>query len=114
MEERLPELFEKVLVYTKREGVEVSWYTDVVYLEQRWKTGEISYWMPLPEPPKQKLPTFKDVFLKAFPKAQKYDEGTPIACAEDVFPQVKRHDHCDGRCDKCWNLPYFEEEGEAE
>lgn len=111
IEDRLPEPMESVLIYDhKNKRIAICRFgkcsTDV--------GSFYSHWMPLPEPPKPKVPTFKDVFLKAFPNAQKYDEGTPIACAENVFPQVNRCDQCDGRCDKCWNLPYFEKEGEAD
>lgn len=116
VEDRLPKEKDMVLAFAMDKdhrfaflSDDENWYNSNGFLELN-----ITHWMPLPEPPKPKEPTFKDVFLKAFPKAQKYDEGTPIACAEDVFPQVKRHDHCDGRCDKCWNLPYFEPEGEGE
>lgn len=112
MEDELPELFEKVLVYTKREGVEVTWYTDSGYLAQRWKNGEISYWMPLPEQPKPKEPTFKDVFLKAFPKAdiEDGDDGLSPVCRNAVFLGKSLCSQFP-KCSECWNQPYFEEEG---
>lgn len=81
-----------------------------IIIKRNTITGEPAYWMRL-DPPKPKEPTFKDKFLEAFPKA-KIEEGLPKACVEDIFPWVK-YPHCNGRnCDKCWNLPYFEEEKE--
>lgn len=71
-----------------------------------------SFWVPasIIEPPKPKEPTFKDVFLKAFPKAPIDEDGIPKACIADVFPWVK-HKHCDGwMCFEDWNQSYFEEE----
>lgn len=65
---------------------------------------------------KKTKPTFKDVFLKAFPKAEtRRDSGIPRIVCCSVFPYLN-----DGRsicqrsenCSDCWNLPYFEEEKE--
>ena len=74
----------------------------------------VTHWMEipkLPEPPQPKMPTFKDVFLKAFPKAPVDEDDILKACIADVFPWAK-HKHCDGwMCSECWNQPYFEEEG---
>jgi hypothetical protein len=114
VEDRLPKLFDKVLVYSKREGVDVDWYTDLGYFTPGWKTGDISHWMPLPEPPKQKEPTFKDVFLGKFPKVKLLDGGTPVVCAKGVFPQIGDYDECcNAICRECWNQPYFEPEEEG-
>lgn len=66
----------------------------------------VTHWMPLPEPPKPKEPTFKDVFLKAFPKASCDD----VSCCM-VFTEQFIYDSCDENCAACWNQPYFEKEG---
>lgn len=72
--------------------------------------SKITHWMPLPEPPKQKEPTFKDVFLKAFPKAVYPD----VDCCT-IFPKQFNPNACNFVCEECWNQPYFEEEeGEAD
>lgn len=71
----------------------------------------VTHWMEIPkvsDPPKPKEPSFKDVFLKAFPKAQLYSDGIPIACRANIFGEK-----ClmKSKCSECWNQPYFEEEG---
>lgn len=90
---------------------------DGYFYDNKGLPVEITHWMPLPEPPKPKVPTFKDVFLKAFPKCDPAMFG--IYCARHIFHQIK----CDNQtfCDshigaECWNQPYFEpeEEGEAD
>lgn len=74
-----------------------------------------THWMPLPEPPKPKVPTFKDVFLEKFPKAATRNDGSLKSCAKVIFPYMKA-----GRCSfvdacvECWNQPYYEEEGGEE
>lgn len=85
-----------------------------IIIKRNPETGEPAYWMRL-EPPKPKMPTFKDVFLEAFPKTKLLDGGTPVVCAKGVFPQIGDFDDCcNGICRECWNQPYFEKEGEAE
>ena len=83
------------------------------------KADGVTHWMPLPEPPKPKVPTFKDVFLKAFPKAKISDFAANIDCCA-VFPWLLDEEGCcqkmDMPCGECWNQPYFEpqEEGGVE
>lgn len=71
----------------------------------------VTHWMPLPEPPKPKESTFKDVFLGSFPKAN-IDMITHIICVRSIFPHTKPNmiDCAKYDCEKCWNQPYFEEE----
>lgn len=79
----------------------------------------VTHWMDipkLPEPPKPKEPTFKDVFLKAFPKAIIFDPAVTIDCCA-VFPWLLDEKLCcqmDMTCEECWDQPYFEPEGEGE
>lgn len=70
----------------------------------------VTHWMML-DAPKPKEPTFKDVFLKAFPKAETNDKGVPKACRALIFGSGKCNHNV---CSECWNQPYFEEEGEQE
>ena len=71
----------------------------------------VTHWMPLPEPPKPKEPTFKEVFLKAFPQAVCPD----VDCCT-IFPKHFDANTCNYVCEDCWNQPYFEpkEEGGEE
>lgn len=49
------------------------------------------------------LRTYKEDFFEKFPNAKKYDDGTPMACRNDIYGNVK---DCSGRCcDVCWNEP---------
>lgn len=65
-----------------------------------------------------KEPTFRDVFLKAFRKAPVDENGIPELCVRAVFPQTGDINHHEGNCswahEKCWNQPYFDEEGGEE
>ena len=63
---------------------------------------------PEPEPPKPKEPTFKDVFLKAFPKAV----YTDVDCCT-IFPKQFHPNTCNYVCEDCWNQPYFEPKEEG-
>ena len=66
VEDRLPEPLTSVLAYdykNKRVGL-------FCFKNPENMVSFYSHWMPLPEPPKPKEPTFKDKFLEAFPKAQ--------------------------------------------
>ena len=125
-EERLPEEMDRsrgewsaeirpsddVLVWLSHEKRQsVAWYS---HTYNEWTTvdentvycfGEVTHWMPLPEPPKPKEPTFKDVFWKKFPKAIYLDVN---CCA--IFPEQFVRDSCDCNCEACWNQPYFDEE----
>ncbi len=75
----------------------------------------VTHWMEipkLPEPPKPKEPTFKDVFLKAFPKATIFNHAVTNDCCA-IFPWLLDEKNCcqmDMTCEECWNQPYFEEE----
>ena len=74
-----------------------------------------SFWAPaeIIEPPKPKVPTFKDVFLKAFPKATILNPAVTIDCCA-VFPWLLDEEgfcHMDMTCKECWEQPYFEKEG---
>lgn len=76
---------------------------------------KVTHWMPLPEPPKPKEPTFKDVFLKAFPKATIFNPAVTIDCCA-VFPWLLNGKGCcqmDMTCEECWNQPYFEPKEEG-
>lgn len=112
--DRLPGAYGRYISYNG-EDIKIRYFDPVC--QGSWDIGEVTHWMPLPEPPKQKEPTFKDVFLKAFPKAEKRsDSGIPCIVCCSVFPYLN-----DGRsicqrsenCSECWNLTYFElkEEG---
>ena len=72
---------------------------------------KVTHWMML-DAPKTKEPTFKDVFLKAFPGAVVLPmSGAPVVCAKQVFPQLGDDESpCDMCCAECWSQPYFEEE----
>lgn len=102
MEDRVPELNESVLGVSRETG-KVDAY---VFLDHGLIKKVMSHWMPFPEPPKPKEPTFKDVFLKAFPRAPLNNEGHPKACLAVIFGGT--FSNCVD-CFKCWNRPYFEE-----
>lgn len=120
VEDRLPEENGTYLIAVK--GSYASHFTgfDIEsneFCDNVFRKKDITHWMPLPEPPQPKMPTFKDVFLAAFPKTKLLDGGTPVVCAKGVFPQIGDFDDCcNGICRECWNQPYFEpkEEGEAD
>lgn len=102
------------ILINRKNSTRVNTYS---YQGNEKELKNFAYWMPMPkapEAPKPKKPTFKDVFLKAFPKAVIDMKGSPEACLEDVFPWAK-HPNCGNNvCTDCWNQPYFEEEGEAD
>lgn len=112
VEERLPEPLTSVLAYdykNKRVGL-------FCFKNPENMVSFYSHWMPLPEPPKPKELTFKDVFLKAFPKATILNPAVTIDCCA-VFPWLLDEKGCcqmDMTCSECWNQPYFDEEGEAD
>lgn len=88
--------------------------TDCITIRKYEKGGfpdnhRIRYWMHNPALPKPKEPTFRDVFLKAFPKAPLGYNGALKLCARNVFPQI----NCSlsNGCAECWSQPYFKEEG---
>lgn len=106
IEDRLPAAGELVLVSTKNNRIATyAFSTDSIC------DKSITHWMPLPEPPKPKESTFKDVFLGSFPKAN-IDMITHIICVRSIFPHTKPNmiDCAKYDCEKCWNQPYFEEE----
>ena len=113
VEERLPEKGGYYL--TVVENCERVCYSRLI-LDKFGHDG-VTHWMPPPEPPKPKVPTFKDVFLKAFPKAETVD-GRPAFCVRKVFPYVQECNFSlikiGHGCKECWNQPYFGEEGEAD
>lgn len=78
------------------------------------KSDRIRYWMHKPALPKPKEQTFKDVFLKAFPKAIMYNDGIPLSCRASIFGE--KCSLGSTKCFECWNQSYFEsqEEGEAD
>lgn len=80
-----------------------------IVIKRHPETGQPAYWMRL-EPPKPKAPTFKDVFLGSFPKANTA-KVIPFICVKNIFPQFKpaMNDCAKYDCEKCWNQPYFEE-----
>lgn len=123
VEDRLPGTRDNVLAYDINDigTIYIAFYFDGLWRQDdipHVGVDTITHWMPLPEPPKPKEPTFKDVFLKAFPGAVVLPKsGAPLVCAKQVFPQLGDDESpCDMCCAECWNQPYFEteEEGEAD
>lgn len=84
------------------------------FCENVFRKSDVTHWMPLPEPPKPKEPSFKDVFLEKFPKAIMYNDGIPLSCRASIFGG--KCSLGSTKCFECWNQPYFEteEEGEAD
>lgn len=113
VEDRLPEDRQSVLVYDNS----CKKISCVTYIKEYGFTPVDDYWMPPPEPPKPKAPTFKDVFLKACHSARLDEDGLPVACRCDIY-LYSETDGCQGEdgenCGWCWNQPYFEEEGEMD
>lgn len=105
VEDRLPK--SEFVLCTDGEYVFVDIIPDI---EDAIEDG-VTHWMPLPEPPKPKEPTFKDVFLEKFPNGliELIQEKT---CVNYFFRQFDAGILKCEDCDACWNLPYFEEEGE--
>lgn len=102
---------------------EVTSNMEIIYLTQDEfprlvvvtnENGKATHWMRL-DPPKPKVPTFKDVFLEKFPKAA-IENVIKINCIEFFFPQfnVDTVDCEKARCSTCWNQSYFEPEEEGE
>lgn len=112
VEDRLPEPMESVLIYDhKNKRIAICRFGNC-----STDAGSFcSHWMPLPEPPKPKEPTFKDVFLRAFPKAdiEDGDDGLSPVCRNAVFFGKSLCSQFP-KCSECWNQPYFETEGEGE
>lgn len=71
------------------------------------ENSHVTHWMML-DAPKPKEPTFKDVFLKAFPKATMYNDGIPLSCRASIFGG--KCSLGSTKCFECWNQSYFEEE----
>lgn len=107
-EDRLPDEDKCILIFTKKGRIGT-------YAFHGNFDRSITHWMPLPEPPKSKAPTFKDVFLEKFPGAA-IENIIKRNCIEFFFPQFNLDigDCRDMECEDCWNQPYFEEEGEAD
>ena len=112
VEERLPKLRKNVIGVNKETGRSEPYY----FIEYGAVKENVTHWMYFPTPPKPKEPTFRDVFLKEFPKAVVLEHsGVPRVCAKEVFPQLGDDESpCDMRCAVCWSQPYFEEEEEGE
>lgn len=120
VEKRLPGADGRYITYNG-EDIKIRSFDPV--RQGSWIIGEVTHWMPLPEPPKPKEPTFKDKFLEMFPKAELNNFRVPVVCAGALFSYLR--DSCNtsdcsynGReyqekCYVCWNQPYFEEEGES-
>lgn len=72
-------------------------------------------WLPKSANPAPLVPTFKDVFLRAFPGAVVLPKsGSPVVCAKQVFPQLGDDESpCDMCCAECWNRPYYEPQEEG-
>lgn len=73
-------------------------------------------WLPKSANPAPFVPTFRDIFLKRFPKTETID-GRPALCLHTIFPYVEMCDFApqiELKCKECWSQPYFEEEGEAD
>lgn len=78
------------------------------------ENSHVTHWMML-DAPKPKEPTFRDVFLKAFPKT--CNVCFTDFCPKTFFESIK----CplpvvcsEKTVEACWNQPYFETEGEGE
>ena len=66
IEDQLPEDGSRVITYFEHTGVEISMYKNLkgtedemfghnlFYNKSGWLTDDVTHWMPLPEPPKQK------------------------------------------------------------
>lgn len=108
--ERLPGAYGRYISYNG-EDIKIRYFDPV--RQGSWDIGEVTHWMPLPEPPKPKVTTFKDVFLKAFPNGliELIQEKT---CVNYFFPQFNAGDVGCGECGECWDMPYIREEGESD
>ena len=109
VEERLPGAYGRYISYNGKDII-IS-YSDPVR-PGLWSNEKITHWMPLPEPPKPKEMTFKDVFLRKFPKAGVDEEGVPKSCLMLLYGNDQECTY--DNCSECWNQPYFEPEGEGE
>ena len=117
VEDRLPEENGTYLIAVK--GSYVSHFTgfDIEsneFCDNVFRKADVTHWMSLPEPPKPKEPTFKDVFLEKFPGAVVDDNtGVPKSCWGYLYGDDKACPF--NSCSECWNQPYFEaKEGEAD
>lgn len=116
VEDRLPGTRDNVLAYDINDigTIYIAFYFDGLWRQDdipHVGVDTITHWMPLPEPPKPKVPTFKDVFLEKFPKTcnvcfvdfcpKTFFESIkcplPVVCSEKTI-------------EACWNQPCFEEE----
>ena len=73
-------------------------------------------WLPKSANPAPLVPTFKDIFLKRFPKTETV-EDRPALCLHTIFPYVEMCNftpEIELKCKECWNQPYFDEEGEGD
>ena len=121
VEERLPKEKDVVLASTMDKDICFALWGDDgnSYNSNGFLELNITHWMPLPEPPKQMEPTFKEVFLKKFPFAAIDEYGYPCVALCEIYGYAKT-DTCMqdyGSCwGMCWDQPYFEpeEEGEAD
>lgn len=109
MEERLPEKMGELCIVNRKSGdINLS-----VYFNHYWNYGDVTHWMPIPEPPKakKKVKTYTDVYLErmkeAFPEAV-LDGSVTGKCRDKLFGINKP---CTYQCRDCWNQPYPEEEG---
>lgn len=100
------------ILINRKNSTRVNTYS---YKGNEKELKNFAYWMPMPiapEPPKPKEQTFKDVFLKAFPKAIMYNDGIPLSCRASIFGG--KCSLGSTKCFECWNQPYFEPEEEGE
>ena len=113
MEDRLPETNVAVIAIDEYDNIcSAVLGDDGYYYDGDGYWAKITHWMPLPELPKPKEQTFKDVFLKAFPKAIMYNDGIPLSCRASVFGG--KCSLGSTKCFECWNQSYFDEEEEGE
>lgn len=118
VEDRLPDVNNLVLCWWESHDGErkdyglATFQSHGVWYVSNEGLYKVTHWKPLPEPPKPKEPTFKEVFLKAFPKAPLGYNGALKLCARNVFPQI----NCSlsNGCAECWKQTYFEGEGGEE
>ena len=110
-DERKPKEGESCIVRSSTNCITIRKYEKGGFLDNH----RFKYWMHNPALPKPKEPTFKDVFLKAFPK-------TCNVCFKDFCPKTFFESiKCplpivcsENNIERCWNQPFFEEEGEGE
>ena len=105
VEERLPKCVGHYFAFNGNEPFICFFFPDEIF-----GADGVTHWMPIPEPPKPKVKTYKDVFFDVFPDGD-IDSVQNRLCINIFFPLFERPEKCID-CNKCWNQPYLEEEGD--